>query len=141
MVRRRAWIAALIIVAASAALLLAMGRNPICTCGEIDLWVGTRDGPRTSQMIADWYSPSHLVHGFLFYAVLWLVARRWPPEWRFVLALLVEAAWEILENTPMVIDRYRQPDAQRLDAAVAHRQHRRVAGAAVIDGTIRPRDH
>jgi hypothetical protein len=111
MVQRRAWIAALIIVAASAALLLAMGRNPICTCGEIDLWVGTRDGPRTSQMIADWYSPSHLVHGFLFYAVLWLVARGWPAEWRFVVALLIEAAWEILENTPMVIDRYRETTA------------------------------
>jgi hypothetical protein len=109
--RRSSAIAAVLIVVATAAALLAMGRNPICTCGEIDLWVATRDGPRTSQMLADWYSPSHLVHGFLFYAALWLVARRWPVEWRFLAALAIEAAWEIVENTPMVIDRYRETTA------------------------------
>jgi hypothetical protein len=109
--RRSALIATLVIVVATAAALLAMGRNPICTCGEIDLWVGTRDSPRTSQMLADWYSPSHVVHGFLFYAALWLVARRWPVEWRFLAALVIEAAWEIVENTPMVIDRYRETTA------------------------------
>ena len=59
-------------------------------------------------MLADWYSPSHLVHGFLFYAVLWWVARQWPVELRFVTALFVEAAWEVIENTPMIIDRYRE---------------------------------
>jgi hypothetical protein len=59
-------------------------------------------------MLADWYSPSHLVHGFLFYAGLWLVARRWPAERRFLVALAIEAAWEIAENTPMIIDRYRE---------------------------------
>jgi hypothetical protein len=104
---RRAIIAAVLIVVAAAAILLAMGRNPICTCGAIDLWVGGRDSPRTSQMIADWYSLSHIVHGILFYAALWLVARRWPVEWRLLTALLIEASWEVIENTPMVIDRYR----------------------------------
>ena len=62
-------------------------------------------------MLADWYSLSHIVHGLLFYAALWLVARRWPVEWRFLAALLVEAAWEVTENTPMVIDRYRETTA------------------------------
>jgi len=104
---RRAIIAAVLIVVAAAAMLLAMGRNPICTCGAVDLWVGGRDSPRTSQMIADWYSLSHIVHGILFYAALWLVARRWPVEWRLLTALLIEASWEVIENTPMVIDRYR----------------------------------
>jgi hypothetical protein len=104
---RRATLAALLIVAAAAAILLAMGRNPICTCGAIDLWAGGRDSSRTSQMLADWYSFSHIVHGILFYAALWLVARRWPVEWRFLFALLIEAAWEVTENTPMIIDRYR----------------------------------
>jgi hypothetical protein len=108
MTRRNFLIAAAVIVAMTAGVLLAMGRNAICTCGDIDLWVGTRDGPRTSQMLADWYSPSHLVHGFLFYAGLWLVARRWPAERRFLVALAIEAAWEIAENTPMIIDRYRE---------------------------------
>ena len=111
MTPRRAAIAAFFIVAGSAALLLAMGRNPICTCGSIDLWVSSTTSPKTSQMLADWYSFSHVVHGLLFYAGLWLVARRWPAEWRFVVALLLEASWEVIENTPFVIDRYRETTA------------------------------
>ena len=91
---------------ATVAILLAMGRPPICACGEVDLWGSV--GPRQSQMLADWYSPSHLVHGFLFYGVLHLVARRWTVERRFLVALFVEAAWEVIENTPAVIDRYRE---------------------------------
>ena len=104
---RRTVITAVLIVAVATAILLVMGRNPMCTCGAIDLWVGGRDSPRTSQMLADWYSFSHIVHGLLFYGALWLVARRWPVERRFLVALLIEVSWEIIENTPMVIDRYR----------------------------------
>ena len=111
MTARRADFAAIAIALIAAAVLLAMGRNPICTCGAVDLWVGARDSPRTSQMLADWYSFSHIVHGLLFYAALWLVARRWPVEWRFVAAMLIESAWEVLENTPLVIDRYRTATA------------------------------
>jgi len=111
MTSRRAALAAIAILVLAAAVLLAMGRNPICTCGEIDLWVAGRDSPRTSQMLSDWYSFSHIVHGLLFYAGLWLVAREWPIERRFLLALLIEVAWEITENTPMVIDRYRTATA------------------------------
>jgi hypothetical protein len=108
---RRAWLLAVAILALAAAILLAMGRNPICTCGSIELWVGARNSARTSQMLADWYSLSHVVHGLLFYALLWLVARRWPMEWRFLAALVIEAAWEVTENTPLVIDRYRATTA------------------------------
>jgi hypothetical protein len=104
---RRAWLFAFLIIAAAAVTLLAMGRNPVCTCGSIDLWVGARDSPKTSQMLADSYSLSHVDHGLLFYAALWLVARRRPIEWRFIAALLIEAGWEVAENTPAVIDRYR----------------------------------
>src|SRR5947208_12512244 len=108
---RRALILSIAIPVAAAALLLAMGRNPICTCGTVDLWVSGRDSPKTSQMLADWYSLSHIVHGLLFYAGLWLVGRRWPVERRFLVALVVEGSWEVLENTPMVIDRYRATTA------------------------------
>ena len=108
---RRTWLFAVLIFAAVAAIELAMGRNPICTCGSVELWVGARDSPKTSQMLADWYSFSHIVHGLLFYAALWLVARRLDIRWRFLIALLVEAGWEIIENTPMVIDRYRATTA------------------------------
>ena len=108
---RRAVLAASVLVVLAAAILLAMGRSPMCTCGTVELWVGGRDSPKTSQMLADWYSLSHVVHGLLFYAALWLVARRWPVERRFLVALVIEAAWEITENTPMVIDRYRTATA------------------------------
>ena len=88
------------------AILWAMGRPPICTCGAVTLW--GREGPTQSQMLADWYSPSHVVHGFVFYALLrWF----WPSasfERRLLVSLVVEAAWEIIENTPMIIDRYRE---------------------------------
>ena len=108
---RRAALAGLVLAAAATAILLAMGRHPICTCGTIELWVASRDSPKTSQMLADWYSLSHIVHGLLFYAALRLVVRRWPVERRFLAALVIEAAWEIAENTPWVIDRYRTATA------------------------------
>jgi|SRR5438552_4439428 len=111
MTLRRAAVASLVIILIAAAIELAMGRNPICTCGTIDLWVGARDSPKTSQMLFDWYSLSHIVHGLLFYAALWLVARRRPVEWRFLAALLIEASWEVVENTPLIIDRYRATTA------------------------------
>lgn len=94
------------IVGLSIAVLWAMGRSPICTCGTVELWGPV--GPKQSQMLADWYSPSHIVHGFLFYAALALLWKTAPIERRFLAALLIEAAWEIAENTPMVIDRYRE---------------------------------
>jgi hypothetical protein len=111
MTSRRTAAAALLIIAIAAAIELAMGRHPICTCGSIELWVSSRDSAKTSQMLADWYSLSHIVHGLLFYAGLWLLFRRWPTERRFLIALLIEASWEVIENTPFVIDRYRETTA------------------------------
>ena len=108
---KRAAVAAIVLLAATALVLYLMGRPPICTCGSIDLWVGEPNSSRTSQMLSDWYSPSHIVHGFLFFAGLWLVGRRWPLERRFLVALAIEAAWEIVENTPMIINRYREETA------------------------------
>ena len=108
MTRTRTIFLALAIIAGAAAILLVMGRPPVCTCGTIDLWVNQGDSPKTSQMLADWYSPSHVIHGFLFYAALWLFFRRWPVERRFLTALLAEVAWELLENTDWAINRYRE---------------------------------
>ena len=103
--------AAFLMLAATAAVLWWMGRPSICTCGTIDLWVNESNSSRTSQMLADWYSFSHIVHGLLFYAALWLLVPKWPVERRFLLALAIEAAWEIVENTPMIINRYREETA------------------------------
>ena len=108
LVERRYWLVALAIVALAAAVLLWMGRPAICTCGEVKLWVGTVNGPDNSQHLADWYTPSHVIHGFLFYWLGWLFLRRNPAGDRLLAAVLIESAWEVLENSPSVIDRYRE---------------------------------
>ena len=108
LVERRYWFLALGLVAVAAVILLWMGRPAICTCGEVKLWVGTVQGPDNSQHIADWYTPSHIIHGFLFYGLGWLFLRRNPPGDRLIAAVLIEAAWEVLENSPIIIDRYRE---------------------------------
>ncbi|MCO4318704.1 DUF2585 domain-containing protein [Phyllobacterium sp. 21LDTY02-6] len=99
---------ALLMIAIAAAILLFMGRNPICTCGTVKFWVGETNSADNSQHIADWYTLSHIIHGFIFYGILWVAARRRPLGERLLGAIFVEAAWEIFENTDMVIDRYRE---------------------------------
>ena len=95
------------ILAATAAGLLAMGRVPICTCGTVELWHGDTMSAGNSQHLTDWYTPSHVLHGLLFYAALRWLAPRWRLGWRLVAATLVEAGWELLENSPAIIERYR----------------------------------
>ena len=104
---RIAGLAAIGLVAAAAGTQLAMGREPMCTCGYIKLWHGIVVSSGNSQHIADWYTFTHVIHGIVFYALAWLVARRLPIRWRLVIAVAVESAWEVFENTPFVIDRYR----------------------------------
>jgi len=95
------------IVALAALALFAMGRPPICTCGTVKLWGGAL-GSDNSQHIADWYSLSHVIHGFIFYGLGWLLLRRQPLGERFVIAVTIETAWEIVENSKYIIDRYRE---------------------------------
>jgi hypothetical protein len=110
---RRAVFATFAIMVSAAAILLAMGRVPICTCGTVKLWHSAVQSAENSQQLTDWYSLSHFIHGLIMYFVAWLLGSKWrlfggrPAKWALPIAALVEAAWEVSENTPMVIDRYR----------------------------------
>lgn len=97
-----------VILAAQANALLAFGQPPICACGYVKLWEGAVLSSGNSQHVADWYSFTHMVHGVAFYLLTWLAAPRIPALYRLLLAIGLEGGWEIFENTPAVIQAYRQ---------------------------------
>ena len=85
------------------------GHIPICSCGHVRLWYGALNSPEDSQQISDWYTFSHIIHGFLFFWLLGLATKKkWPWEFYLVLAIAIEVGWEILENSPLIINRYRE---------------------------------
>jgi hypothetical protein len=105
---RVAWsvVAGLMLVQAVA--LHLMGRVWICSCGSIRLWVGDIHSSELSQQVLDWYTPSHIIHGMLFYGLLHLALPRTPVLMRLAIAVGLEVAWEIAENSPPVIEAYRK---------------------------------
>jgi hypothetical protein len=104
-------------IAAAAGIILAaalaeylMGHPLICKCGYVKLWHFDVQSAENSQHLIDWYTPSHIIHGFIFYGLLWLLSR-WVPMslgTRLVLAVAIEATWEVIENTDFVIIHYRE---------------------------------
>ena len=107
---RNRWVlaAAAAVCALAAALELWMGRLPFGPDGRIGLWEGDIWSSEQSQRFADPYTFSHMIHGMLFYAILWLVAPRTSVRARFIAAIMMEGAWEVLENSPIIINRYRE---------------------------------
>jgi hypothetical protein len=106
---RTTLIVAGIVLAAGLALYL-MGHPLICKCGYVKLWHFNVVSSENSQHLIDWYTPSHLIHGFLFYFALWLLSRFLPLSFamRLILAVAIEATWEVVENTDFVINHYRE---------------------------------
>ena len=110
MIRGRQWfIVAAGLVVVQAVTLRLMGQPWICDCGTVKLWHGVVASSENSQHIADWYSLSHVVHGFVFYGLLWLaLPRRVGFAARLAIAVGVEVSWELLENTDFITNRYRE---------------------------------
>ena len=99
---------AVAVIAIMAATISLMGHPAICKCGYIKLWHGVPLSSENSQHIADWYTFSHVIHGFAFYGLTWLIARRQSLGVRLIAAVVLESAWEVFENTDFVINRYRE---------------------------------
>jgi uncharacterized protein DUF2585 len=92
-------------------LLRAEGRMFLCSCGHFALWTSDTCSSDTSQQLLDPYSFTHVLHGFLFFWLIALLFRRLASGWQVWLALLLEGAWEVFENSRFVIDKYRTETA------------------------------
>jgi hypothetical protein len=99
------------VLAAMIGLLRAEGRMFLCACGHFAVWVSNWCSSTTSQQLLDPYSLTHILHGFLFFWLITLLLRPMPRGWQLWLALLFESAWEVFENTPYVINKYRTETA------------------------------
>ena len=104
-------VAAVLVLVAMIVLLRFEGRSFICTCGRFAIWIGDWCSSNTSQQLLDPYSLTHILHGFLFFWLMLLLFRRMPGAWQVWLALLLESAWEVFENTSFVINKYRTETA------------------------------
>ena len=100
--------AAAALIGLQVAILHGFGQPLIAASGHILLWVGDPRSADTSQQLSDWYSFSHIIHGFIFFGLLRLCAPRLPFAARLLMAMSIEIGWEALENSPAVIQHYRK---------------------------------
>ena len=104
-------VATVLVLLALIVLLRAEGRSLLCACGHFAVWVSDWCSSNTSQQLLDPYSFTHVLHGFLFFWLIALLFKRMPRGWQIWLAMLLESAWEVFENTDFVINKYRTETA------------------------------
>jgi Protein of unknown function (DUF2585) len=104
-------VAAALVLVFMVLMLRLQGRNFLCSCGEFALWVGDHCSSNTSQQLLDPYSLTHVLHGFMFFWLIALLFKQMPRLWQLWLAMLLESAWEVFENTSFVINKYRTETA------------------------------
>lgn len=100
----------LVILLATGLQLHRQGRLWWCACSGF-LWTSDAWGSRTSQTFLDPYSFTHILHGLMFAGLLTLLIRGMEVRWRLFTAIAIESAWELIENTNTVIERYREATA------------------------------
>jgi hypothetical protein len=102
------WLAIALLMVVTILALRYQGRLWICSCGRVDLWSGNINSSDNSQQLVDPYSFTHMLHGLLFYGALAWAVPRLPVSRRLVVAVAVEALWEVVENSAFIIQRYRE---------------------------------
>lgn len=105
---RISWLVISGMILALGLILYFMGQPVICECGYVKFWHGDPVSNQNSQHLTDWYTLSHIIHGVLFFWVINWLAPDWPVGLKLLVAVIPEVAWEIIENTDMVIEYYRQ---------------------------------
>lgn len=103
-----AWAMAAALLSIQIVVLHAYGQPLLAASGRILLWVNDPFSPDTSQQLADWYSFSHIIHGFIFFGLLKLAVPRFPLSTRILIAMAIEVGWELTENSPAIIRHYRE---------------------------------
>ena len=105
----------ILIMAAAAGAEFSMGRKLWGVAGQPGFWSSDIWSQHNSQYFLDPYTLTHILHGVMFYALLSLVLRNLPVTSRMVIAVGLEAGWEVLENTNFIIERYRTAGLRHLE--------------------------
>ncbi len=105
-------IAGIVVIVAMALVLWGQGRIWWCKSGDLALYIHQAwNSSHTSQHLLDPYTFTHILHGVMFFWITGLILSRVNIGWRFFIAILAEATWEVFENSSFIIEKYRENTA------------------------------